>query len=836
MAKKSTTSAQEQVSGKKILVIAEKPSVAGDFVKALEPVEGKFRKDAKYWESEHYVVSYAIGHLVTLADPAEIDERYKGWKIDTLPIIPDQFVLKPIEESRPQLSALNKLCRRRDVELIVNACDAGREGELIFRYIMDYLGHDKKIARPTKRLWLQSMTPSAIRDAFAKLRPSEEMADLAAAAVCRSEADWLIGINGSRGLTAWNSRHGGFFLTPCGRVQTPSLALIVDRENERKSFVPKDYWIVEAQFDCGGSRYMGRWFDPSFRRDGEDDERKSTRIWDEKSARAIVAKTEGKTGTVSETSKSTSQGCQPLYDLTALQREANNRFGFSAKTTLSIAQALYEKKKALTYPRTDSRHLPEDYVPTVYKVLKSMQSGPFGKFAAEAVEKKYVHQDKRIFNNAKISDHHAIIPTELQAKGLTEAEQKIYDMVCQRTIAVFFPPAEYSVTSRVTVVEGESFKTDGKILVVPGWKAVYGKSEDPDSIKPLSGDRAELLSADVLGDSTKPPARYTEASLLSAMEGAGKLVDDEELAEALKDRGLGTPATRAAIIEKLISDRYVVRDGRDLVPTRKAFDLLGLIGAMKIDYLGSAELTGEWEQKLKQIERGELSRDEFMKDIRSSTEEIVERIRGFDEERTRKEASFSPVNGEKIYECVGHYEKEDGSCRVRKIIGGRHFSAAEIAELYAAGQVGPFHDFRSKRNTPFSAAIQLKDGRTEFLFSQSSTDSKLDTSSLEPLGNSPVDGSPVYEDIQAYVSQSHLDGSPKGLRINRVILGKQLSPDDVRALLSKGRTGLIQGFRSNRTHKTFDATLVLNKDGKIGFEFPPRKSGFRRGAKKAAES
>ena len=832
MTKKSTAAAPAAEGTKKILVIAEKPSVAGDFVRALEPSEGKFVKDAKFWESAHYVISYAIGHLVTLADPAEIDERYKGWKIDSLPIIPDRFVLKPIEESRPQLSALGKLVRRRDVDLVVNACDAGRDGELIFRYIMDYLGKDKKLTKPTKRLWLQSMTAASIREAFAKLRPAEEMVNLTAAAICRSEADWLIGINGSRGLTAWNSRNGGFFLTPCGRVQTPSLALIVEREKERREFVSKDYWTVEARFSCGGAEYSGRWFDPSFRKDDSDADQRSSRVWTEARAREIVAKTAGKTGTVSETTKPTSQRCQPLYDLTTLQREANNRFGFSAKTTLSIAQSLYEKKKALTYPRTDSRHLPEDYVSAMYRTLGSLQSGPFGKFAAIAVEKKYVHPDKRIFNNAKISDHHAIIPTGVMPRGLTEAEQKIFDMVCQRTIAVFFPAAEYSVTSRVTVVEGESFKTDGKILVVPGWKAIYGKAEESDSLEALRGTEAKLLSAEVLADKTNPPARYTEASLLSAMEGAGKLVDDEELAEALKDRGLGTPATRAAIIEKLISDDYVARDGRDLVPTRKAFDLLGLIGAMKIEDLRSPELTGEWERKLKQIERGEMTRDEFMEGIRRSTLEIVDRIRGFDEDVARKEASVSPVNGERIFECVSHFEKEDGSCRVRKILGGRHFSAEEIAELYAKGEVGPFHDFRSKRNTPFSAVIRLADGKPEFVFSQESAERKIDTSAMTPLGNSPIDGSPVYEDIQAYVSQSHLDGSDKGLRINRTILGKSLTPENVAELLSKGKTGLIQGFRSSRTHKLFDAMLLLGKDGKISFEFPPRRAGFRKGAPK----
>lgn len=812
-------------SKSKILVIAEKPSVAADFVRVLGD---KFKKFPKYWEGEHYVISYAVGHLVTIADPASIDERYKAWRLDSLPIIPKQFQLEPIEENRAQLSALGKLIRRCDVKMVVNACDAGREGELIFRYILEFLGQERKINKPTMRLWLQSMTAESIRAAFQQLRPSEELTSLADAAISRSEADWLIGINGSRGLTAWNSKGGGFFLTPCGRVQTPTLSMIVDRERERLAFISRPYWTVDATFDAEGVNYVGRWVRSAS--EGEGGQKENQRIWSLEEANDLVRRTEGKQGLIQESSKPQSERCPALYDLTSLQREANNRFGFSAKNTLAIAQALYERHKALTYPRTDSRLLPEDYVGTISTLFKKVSKGNFGRFASEALEKGYIKKDRRVFDNSKVRDHHAIIPTGTIPTSLSEAEQKIYDMVLQRTIAIFYPPAEYLNTSRLTTVEGELFKTEGKVLLSPGWKVLYGKTKEENEMEGVKSQQALLLSAEIKEEATKPLKRYTEATLLSAMESAGKFVEDGEIADALKERGLGTPATRAAIIEKLITDKYLLREGRDLVPTRKAFDLLGTIAAMGIEELSSPELTGEWEQRLKKIERAEISRDDFMEGIRNTTREIVDKISGFDEQSTKQEALFSPVNGKKIYEFFSHFEEEGGTRRVRKILGGRHLSQEEVKTLYEKGEAGPFHDFLSRKGAPFSALIRFDEaGKITFVFESNTEESaQIDTSTMEPLGYSPIDGSPVYEGISGFLSQSMIDGDPKGLRISRTILGKSLNADHVRAMLNGEKTELITGFRSSRTYRLFDAYLSLDQQGKIAFSFPPRRVKGRR--------
>ncbi|MDR2732774.1 MAG: DNA topoisomerase 3, partial [Fibromonadaceae bacterium] len=593
----------------KTLVIAEKPSVATDLARALG---GKFHKDKSYLENGDTIISWALGHLVSIADPKDMSEQYKTWNMAALPIIPKEFKLTPLPDTKAHLSVLGKLIRRKDIATIINACDAGREGELIFYYILEHeQGKAGLAGKAIKRLWMQSMTSAAIKEAFEHLRTNEEMKNLQDAALSRSEADWLVGINGSRGLTAYNSRFGGFQLTPCGRVQTPTLALIVKREESRMSFVPQTFWTLTADFEDTCLQYAGKWT--------KDDNQK---IWKKEEAEAILRKCEGKRGSASEDSKQVSQKCPPLYDLTFLQRDANSRYGFSAKTTLQIAQALYERHKLATYPRTDSKFLPDDYVGVVKKTMASL-TGNIAKHADFALKSNYVFKNPRIFNTAKVSDHHAIIPTGNVPGTLTEAEQKIFNLICQRFVAVFYPAAEYLHTTRITTVEGETFVSEGKILKEPGWKAVYGKeSEDGDDIMPhLSSPDAKPLAKaiEMAEDATKPPARYTESTLLSAMESAGKLIEDDDLRDAMKERGLGTPATRAATIEKLISDKYLTRDGKELLPTGKAFDLINMAVSMQIENLTSPELTGEWEYKLGLMEKGKVSRNDFMRDIEGLT-------------------------------------------------------------------------------------------------------------------------------------------------------------------------------------------------------------------------
>src|SRR5436305_2287369 len=518
----------------KSLIIAEKPSVASDLARALG-----FKKEGDHFENDRYIISSALGHLVELALPTELDVKRGKWSFANLPIIPEEFQLRPIEKTKARFNMLKKLMKREDIDLVINACDAGREGELIFRYLVKLAGMKK----PVRRLWLQSMTADSIREAFKHLRTQEEMVPLSKAAVCRSESDWLVGINGTRAMTAFNNRVGGFQLTPVGRVQTPTLGILAEREDKIHQFKARSYYEVFGDFEVKAGSYRGRWFREDFQKDGDEDARPE-RLWEQTQADEIKNRCLGKTGVATEEKKPTTQAPPLLYDLTSLQRDANGR-GFSAKRTLQIAQQLYERFKVITYPRTDSRYLPEDYVPTV-KATLSKNENPH---ARTVLDNQWVKNSKRIFNNAKISDHFAIIPTGTAPHGLDEVQQKIYDMIVRRFISVFFPAAQFEVTTRITRVDKDAFRTDGKVIKEPGWLAVYGREaaseqEGGESLVAISpNESAKVLEIEVVPNETKPPARFSEATLLSAMEGAGKLVEDEELREAMREKGLGTPAT-----------------------------------------------------------------------------------------------------------------------------------------------------------------------------------------------------------------------------------------------------------------------------------------------------
>ena len=533
----------------KTLVIAEKPSVAQDIVRALTPGSGKFEKAAEYFENDQYVVTSAVGHLVEICAPEALDVKRGKWSFANLPVIPPEFDIKPIDKTKTRLNAVTKLAKRKDIGTMINACDAGREGELIFRLIQQYA----KVKTPVQRLWLQSMTQEAIRDGFAHLRTDKQMLPLADAARCRSEADWLVGINGTRAMTAFNSRDGGFFLTTVGRVQTPTLSLVVEREEKIRKFVSRDYWEVHGEFAALAGVYPGKWFNPAHKK-SDDPELKADRLWSEKEAQAIADAVRGKPAKVTEESKPTTQASPLLFDLTSLQREANGKFGFSAKTTLALAQSLYERHKALTYPRTDSRALPEDYLNVAkdtMQMLAKSEMRHLAPHAALAVKQGYVKPSKRIFDNAKVSDHFAIIPTLQAPSGLSDAEQKLYDLVVRRFMAVFYPSAQYQITTRISQVLAHQFKSEGKVLVNPGWLAIYGKeafdeAESADgksdgkgsnSLIPVQpGEKVLNESATAKGLKTRPPARYSEATLLGAMESAGKNMEDDELREAMQEK------------------------------------------------------------------------------------------------------------------------------------------------------------------------------------------------------------------------------------------------------------------------------------------------------------
>ena len=829
----------------KQLIIAEKPSVAQDIARAL----GGFTKEKDYFESDEYVLSSAVGHLLELVVPDEYEVKRGKWTFAHLPVIPPQFALKPIEKTDDRLKLLSRLIKRKDVGGLINACDAGREGELIFNFIVQHAKTDK----PVRRLWLQSMTATAIRDGFAHLRAAQDVEGLRQAAVCRAESDWLIGINGTRAMTAFNSKTGGFHLTTVGRVQTPTLAIVVEREQKIREFKPRDYWELEASFGCQTGSYAGRWFDEKFRKPEGDEHATAFRLWDKARAEAIRAKCDGKPGTVTEESKPSTQLSPLLFDLTSLQREANGRFGFSARVTLQIAQALYEKHKVLTYPRTDSRALPEDYLGSVKDVVRGLPDN-YAPFANEIVKNDWVKPNKRIFNNAKISDHFAIIPTGTLPKSLSEAEYKIYDLVTRRFLAVFYPAAEYRVTTRITRVESEAFKTEGKVLVNAGWLAVYGKEgvkddDDGGGAQLVAVQPNETVSTDdILLKSlvTKPPARYNEATLLSAMEGAGKMVDDEELRAAMAERGLGTPATRAQIIEGLIAEQYIHREGRELIPSAKAFSLITLLKGLGVESLTAPELTGEWEHKLAQMERGQLSRPAFMAEIADMARDMVERAKRYESDTVPGDfvalTAPCPKCGGVVKENYKKFACQSCEWSAWKIVAGRQFEIEEIETLLRTGKVGPLTGFRSKMGRLFNAEIKLNDDKQpEFDFGQPKDDAAgaeaVDFSDQTALGACPKCAAGVFEHGMAYVCEKSV-GPEKScdFRSGKIILQQPVEREQMTKLLADGRTDLLKGFVSTRTRRKFSAFLVRGKDGKVGFEFEAKTPRPAKGGKNGQDA
>jgi len=712
----------------KTLVIAEKPSVARDLVDALP---GSFENHDTYYESDDTIVTFAVGHLVELVQPEEYDEKFKKWRMDDLPIVPEEFRLQPRDKkTAKQLKAIHKLLQRDDVDRVVNACDAGREGELIFAYIYETSGVDK----PVERLWISSMTKQAIREGFEQLRPGEELRQLEAAARSRSEADWLVGMNATRAATirgrAWV---GG--VVSLGRVQTPTLALMVKREREIQAFVPEPYWLVHAQFD---PRYEGLWF--------EGDE---TRLKEAKRAEEIAAKVAGVDGTVESVErKEQSERAPLLYDLTSLQRDANRRFGFSARRTLQAAQSLYEDKKAITYPRTSSRWLSGDLVPQLKPTAATLE--PIGEYAAAA---RYVlGLDQlplaRVVNDSKVDDHHAIIPTDVEheVERFSPDERRIFDLVARRFLAVFHPPARYARTTVVTLVEEERFRTRGKVTLEAGWRGVYGllseaeqqaarqdedaENESAELPELQQGQTVKCTAAEVEAKETKAPPRYTEATLLSAMETAGKLIDDEELREAMKESGLGTPATRAETIETLIRREYIERVAKDLQPTPKG---LQVITMLEEHPLTSPELTGDWEKRLTDIEHGSDDRKKFIGDIADFTRATVEQIAALDKEKLRPErVELGPCprcgaeTGEiikensKAYGCTSWKSREETGCGfvIWKRVAGRTLTPEIARQLLEEGKTKEvISGFRSRAGKPFRARLVLKDdGKVEFDF------------------------------------------------------------------------------------------------------------------------
>jgi DNA topoisomerase-3 len=830
----------------KTLIIPEKPSVAADVAKSL----GGFSKKEGYWESDTAIIASAIGHLVELHVP---EAETAGYDLSGLPVIPKAFGLQAIDKTKAQFKLLKSLMQRPDVTTLVNACDAGREGELIFRLIVDLAGCRK----PAKRMWLQSMTPDAIRTAYREMRPGVEYDALADAARSRAEADWLVGINGSRGVSRLRQAQTRTRTSsPVGRVQTPTLAIVVDRELAIRNFVAQDFWEVQGTFGLKAGSYTAKWFNPSAApvaaQDKEggtptEDEQSGSRFTDRAKAQAIVDKCKGVAPTsVRDTSKKTSSAPPRLFDLTTLQREANKRYKISAKRTLDAAQALYEKHKATSYPRTDSTALPEDYVAKVGQIMGALKEAPYAEHAQRVIKNGWVKPNKRIFDNSKISDHFAIIPTGVAPGAMSADESKVYDLIVRRFLAAFHPAAEYHVTTRITEVAAELFRCSGKVLVEPGWLAIYGQSADEEKDKtPVlcalqPGEAARNEKIELKAGKTKAPSRFNEASLLGAMEGAGKLIDDDELRDAMSERGLGTPATRAAIIEGLLMQRkrkdgglddpYLNREGKaqELVPTEKAMALIAFLRDNGLDLLTSPKLTGDWEHRLRMMEKKSYERQVFMSEIAEFTRGVIDAVR-------KKAASLpalapaAPIDvpcpscggklnaSERTYDCAA-------GCgfKLWREVAGRPLSQDEARTLLSKKEVGPLQGFTSKAGKPFSASLKLgDDGKVSFAF---------DNTQGQPGGSAGgTPGKPIKAPCPSCGAVVEHRGSLYActacdFKVWGEICKHRLTAKEIDAALRKGATDKIEDFVSPKTGKTFSAILKLSGDKKkIEFDFGPRK-------------
>jgi DNA topoisomerase-3 len=883
----------------KALILTEKPSVARDIAEAI----GGFTEHEGYWESDAYLLTFAVGHLFELLEPEELDPKYKRWTLDVLPILPEQFQLKKKKGQSDRVRVIEKLAQRKDVDRIVNACDAGREGELIFREVISYLGVEK----PVERLWLQSMTTDAIRDGFSRLRPGRELEGLGQAAECRARADWLIGMNATRALTKRLKSRRETRAWSAGRVQTPTLALLVERELEVLAHVPVAYWRVVASFGHAGSSYTGTWFDPSFA-EGENDDRRDDRIFDEARALAIVAAAGGRPGAASETRKPSKESAPPLFDLTSLQREGNRRFGWSARRVLGAAQRCYEAHKALTYPRTDSRCLPSDYRATVNEVLRKVSGARGDDLADYARAARHLldaglENQGRVFDDAGVSDHFAIIPTGVLPRAdMRGDDRRLYDLVMRRFLGAFHPPAVWERVERTTEVAGERFRTRARALMEPGWRAVLadGEEEDAAPLAPLvpGANEAEgvaVRTEDVHAEAeeTKPPARITEARLLSLMENAGRNIEDEDLARVMHDKGLGTPATRAEVIENLIAKDYVLRVGKVLRPTTKGIRLIDTLRRIHVDRLASAELTGEIEQHLGQVEIGGRTAADFMGEMAEYASEIVERAKGFEYEQLyANEAPLGncPACGRPVREYAWFYRCEpkpgserpprvkkgkkgepveeavpsdDCPLRIWKDTSGRYLDRHSVATLLRDGKTGVLEGFVARGGRSYKGHLEIDHDEWRVrVFSEGwSEESASETPEYE-VNPSPLGVCPQSSDCEvvetptqfACTTRLQIEEQQAAFREARRLARekgtppppKPEQPDHPGLVLPRTvckreitRDEALVYLRDGKTElltdftsrfgRPFSAQLVLKVSGRHGFEFPPRAAGEGRG-------
>lgn len=809
------------------LVIAEKNSVATDIAKAL----GGFSRRGSVFERSDILITGAVGHLVELHVPAaaEAPRGFAG-----LPLLPEQFDLRVLEKTRAQFEVIASLLRRQDVTTVMNACDAGREGELIFRLILEMA----ECHKPVKRMWCQSMTQDALRSAFNAAKAGSALDNLAAAARCRSEADWLIGINGSRAVMSVRERQSAIRESAsAGRVQTPTLALIVDREREIAAFKPRDFWELVGTFGAHAGSYKGKWRGkaPDVTDDAATGEKQAadgagTRLFDKSAAERLLLECQGQpVEKVDEVVKPATQHPPRLFDLTTLQREANKRFKFPVQKTLDIAQSLYESHKMATYPRTDSSALPEDYVDTARSTMEQLRATPWGGFAAKALDEGMVRFNKRIFDNAKISDHFAIVPTGVLSDQLSDDERRIYELIVRRFIAAFFPAAQFVNTVRTTVVAGHPFLSKGRVLQSAGWLEVL--DELGDDGKPLHAGETALCAVrpgeiplvegmQLVGGTTTPPLRYSEATLLAAMETAGRLIEDEEQRAAMKEKGLGTPATRAATIEGLLDDGkrsgwpkepYLLRSKGYLLPTVKANSLIDLLRGCGAGFLASAQTTGEWEHRLALVEKGQLSRAAFMAALRENARHLVHTLEEASEspaaEGTPTLAAPCPACGATVLALPGAF-RCGSQCgyEQRREIAARQLSDVEMTRLLNGETLSGLQGFYStKKKAKFVAGLKRDGQALTFVFDADSA------------GGTATCTCPRCGKI-AYIKPALAHCPSCDLRIWREMCGRKLTDSMLQQLLKTGRIAKVAGFVSPRTNKTFDAGLrLVTETGKLDF-------------------
>ncbi len=843
----------------KALVITEKPSVAQDIAAAL----GGFTEHDGYFESDAFVVTFAVGHLFELLAPEEVDPKYKAWTLDVLPILPGEagFQIKPKKERRDRIRTIEKLLARKDIDGLVNACDAGREGELIFREIVRYLNSDQ----PIRRLWLQSMTQNSIRAGFEELRPGAELEGLAAAAECRAYSDWLIGMNATRALTKRFASRRERTAWSAGRVQTPTLALLVDRELEVLAHVPVPYWRVEATFEHAGSSFLGTWYDPDFR--ATDDEKlRDDRIFEEARARAIAAAVTGRAASASETRKPSRESAPPLFDLTSLQREGNRRFGWTARRTLSAAQRCYEQHKVLTYPRTSSRSLPSDYRPMVRGVLETYaaaadhEGDEFADYARAAAHllEAGLENEGRTFDDKGVTDHFAIVPTGSLPREVLQGDAKrLFDLVMRRFLGAFHPAAIWERVDRVTVVEGNHFRSRARSLEQAGWRAVLpsGNGQEESQLAPLNPGQGQASDvavgsgeSRVIDEQTKAPARITEGRLLSLMENAGQQIDDEDLAAVLHDKGIGTPATRADVIENLIRKGYVLRVGKVLRPCVKGVRLIDSLRRIQIGRLASPQLTGELEQHLLEVERGVRSAETFMSEVTSYAVEVVDRAKTFSYDELYADAEDlgpCPRCGGPVREMAWFYrcpidEDREKDCPMRfwKDTSGRYLNHGAVRALLADGQTGTLDGFVARSGRTYRGHLEIDREewklvvRSEGWNDESASDIPEYDVNTEPLAPCPLEcENDVVETDTEFSCEDRLkEKEPEpgkkrakkcGFVMPRTVCKREINRDEAIYYIQHRRSELLVDFTS-RFGRPFSATLVLKDNGRHAFEFPPR--------------